>query len=75
MPQPPIDKEENAFRILRKSLGLSQVQAGEALGVPQFRVSVIEGTSRQPNFAYIQRLVKWALDNGMDVDIDGLFGE
>jgi predicted transcriptional regulator len=71
----PIDREKNAFRILRKSLGLSQVAAGEALGIPQFRVSVIEGSVRQPNFEHIQRLVKWALDSGRDVCIDDLFGE
>jgi predicted transcriptional regulator len=70
-----IDREKNAFRILRKSLGLSQAQAGEALGIPQFRVSVIEGSARQPNFSHIQRLVKWALDHGRDVCVDELFGE
>jgi DNA-binding XRE family transcriptional regulator len=75
LPQPPIEKEQNAFRILRKSLGLSQTQAGEALGVPQFRISVIEASARQPSFAHIQKLVKWALDHGLDVDVDSLFGE
>jgi transcriptional regulator with XRE-family HTH domain len=63
----------NAFRMLRTQLQLSQVRTAAALGMKQARISKIERSKKQPNFEYIQRLVKWALDNGLDVDIDSLF--
>ena len=58
MTQPPTAAELFGARVreLRKKRGLTQVDIAERLGIPQSRVSEIEGGTRAPTLVTLLRL-------------------